>query len=643
MASRRTFITQVAGATIGTGLTTLLPFKTAQARELIDLSAATSIEKRVDLQLYETLLMQWTDALMKLQITDKSFSGLYGGIMCPSCGRIHGRCGDAVLPFMWMAERTGQQKYLDAAKRVMQWSENNATTPDGAWVNDVNVNLWKGITAFGTIALAEAIKHHGHLLDNKTKYEWTGRLKKACDFLYGFITINTSNINYPLCSSYSLALGGEVLREQKFIDRATELAHGGLPYFTKNNFLYGEGSPRTASERGCYPVDVSYNVEESLPCLTYYALATNDETVLKQVITSWKAHLEFLLPDGGWDDSFGTRNHKWTYWGSRNSDGCQAGLLLLSDREPMFAEAAYRNALVLQKCTNNGILYGGPDYVVHGVQPCIHHSFAHAKSLATALNEKSARQIPFTRSSLPREKVYGLKSYAEIDTTLVSEGSWRATITGSDCQYKESPHVSGGSIALLWHEQMGLLLTDSLQGFKMREAANMQLINDPVELPLTPRLEMRLDDAIYSNHRYPNAIITSEKTATGVLVKVTTKFMDDKFAEPPGGSPAIFFNYLFSKNEVNIAVRMEGADKGSFSFMLPIVSTQNESCKKLNDGFEITKQTGKLSISSNEKIEVVETGMKRIFSASPGVEALPLAVNWDVKQNPLLSIKIIAG
>jgi hypothetical protein len=200
--------------------------------------------------------MQWTDALLKLQIIDKSFTGLYGGIMCPSCGRIHGRCGDAVLPFMWMAEKTGQQKYIDAAKRVMQWSENNATTPDGAWVNDVNINLWKGITAFGAIALAEAIKHHGHLLDATTKTLWTNRLKKACDFLYGFITIDTSNINYPLCTSFALAIGGEVLHEPKFIDRAKELVHGGLTYFTKNNFLYGEGSPRTVSAKGCYPVDV---------------------------------------------------------------------------------------------------------------------------------------------------------------------------------------------------------------------------------------------------------------------------------------------------------------------------------------------------------------------------------------------------
>ena len=32
--------------------------------------------------------------------------------------------------------------------------------------------------------------------------------------------------------------------------------------------------------------------------------------------------MDDLKLDGGWDNSFGTRNNKWTYWGNRTSDGC---------------------------------------------------------------------------------------------------------------------------------------------------------------------------------------------------------------------------------------------------------------------------------------------------------------------------------
>ena len=44
---------------------------------------------------------------------------------------------------------------------------------------------------------------------------------------------------------------------------------------------------------------------------------------LREVIASMRTHMEFMLPDGGWDNSWGTRNYKWTWWGSRTSDGCQ--------------------------------------------------------------------------------------------------------------------------------------------------------------------------------------------------------------------------------------------------------------------------------------------------------------------------------
>ena len=39
--------------------------------------------------------------------------------MCPACARMHGRIGDAVLPLMYLAEKTGNQKYLLGAKRLM--------------------------------------------------------------------------------------------------------------------------------------------------------------------------------------------------------------------------------------------------------------------------------------------------------------------------------------------------------------------------------------------------------------------------------------------------------------------------------------------------------------------------------------------
>ena len=41
---------------------------------------------------YFDLLKEWCDRLLSLQVTEFQEKEFYGGIMCPSCGRIHGRC-----------------------------------------------------------------------------------------------------------------------------------------------------------------------------------------------------------------------------------------------------------------------------------------------------------------------------------------------------------------------------------------------------------------------------------------------------------------------------------------------------------------------------------------------------------------------
>ena len=64
---------------------------------------------------YFDLLQQWCDAMIRLQPHDLG-PEFDGGLLCPACKYQHGRCGDAVYPFMYMADRTGDRKYVEAAK-----------------------------------------------------------------------------------------------------------------------------------------------------------------------------------------------------------------------------------------------------------------------------------------------------------------------------------------------------------------------------------------------------------------------------------------------------------------------------------------------------------------------------------------------
>ena len=48
--------------------------------------------------------------------------------------------------------------------------------------------------------------------------------------------------------------------------------------------------------------------------------------MLDQTVAALRTHMEFMLPDGAWDNSWGTRNYKWSWWGSRTSDGCHPAM-----------------------------------------------------------------------------------------------------------------------------------------------------------------------------------------------------------------------------------------------------------------------------------------------------------------------------
>jgi len=376
--------------------------------------------------LFENLLENWCDGLLRLQVQEMKQASLYGGILCPACERIHGRCIDAVYPLMHMAARTGQERYLDTAVRLMMWSD-NVRQPDGSYHNEVGTCQWKGITVFAAIAIADALTFHGQLLDKKTRQLWTSHLRLSGEYIYDHVAVTEEwNINYPAVGSYAMVLLGKLLDEPRFNKRGRELAHGCMDFLTdENKLLAGEGGTQQTANGPA--IDLGYNVEESLPGLVLYGKLAKDDEVLEVVTESLKSHLEFMLPDGGWDNSWGTRNYKWTYWGSRTSDGCQPAYALLAERDPAFTEAAYRNTQLMESCTKDGLLYGGPHYMNHGVPPCVHHTFCHAKALAIVLDHGAADDHK-AGASLPRENTPGVHEFPEIKTYLASSGDRKSVV-----------------------------------------------------------------------------------------------------------------------------------------------------------------------------------------------------------------------
>jgi len=588
---------------------------------------------------YQGLLKSWCDAMLELQVTEIKKEGIYGGIMCPSCSRIHGRSLDALYSLMHMAHSTNDRKYLDAAKLLFDWSS-HVSRPDGSFINDTSA-IWKGITVFSVIQLGEAILNHGSILETDVLTKWKERLRSAAEFLYSFINMTVSNINYPITCSAALAVAGTVFEEPRYFEKARELAHMSLEYFTPNNLLYGEGKPHTAiTPKGGRPVDLGYNVEESLGGLTMYGLLTNDTVVLDKVTEALEAHLEFMLPDGAWDNSWGTRSSKWTYWGSRTSDGCQIAYGLLGDHNPVFAEAAHRNLMLYKECTHDGLLHGGPHYNNIGELPCVHHTFTHAKALATILDHDACGTGKLQSIKIPREIASGVREYPEINTYLIAIGQWRATVTDSDWEYVNNGNASGGAITMLWNQKVGPLLTGTMTEYQTIEPNNMQI---PIGLNhecLTPRLQYQENGILYKSINNFTAKMTNTSNKDEITVDVKGRLTDNKRNDPQSGEISYDMTYIFRPDTVEIQIDVK-SDLGVV-YHLPVISKHQEVITILGENsFAISKADAKVIISANTQLEIQDNyKSKRIYNLAPGFEAIPMVVNIIPGKITAITIKV---
>lgn len=573
-----------------------------------------------------TLLHEWCDALLDRQI-QQADTLLDGGILCPACALMHGRTPDAIYPFLYVASCTGETKYVEAAKKLFIWGERNVRFPDGSWNNEVNMYTWRGITVFGLITLAESMRDFSYLLDNQTYNRWMKSVREQADFIVSYIKPGVGNINYSATACYALALVGELTGDAKYKKRAAELAVLVKPHFTKNDSLfYGEGVyPYVKSAKGLWPVDLGYNVEETLPNLLFYADLVGDSEMKASVHRSIDTQIEFMLPDGAWDNSWGTRNFKWSYWGSRTSDGVVALCSILAPDNPLYATVGMRNVELLRQCTHDGLLYGGMHYRSAGYPACIHHTFEHAKGLAVALHKGFTK--PEKPVALPREKEYGSRYLHDLDSWLVAVGNWRATVSGYDVGYKmPGGNAHGGTLSLLWHKFSGPILAAAMTKYTIEEPANMQLVKSEYIYSPTFQVIYEEEGIKYSNANSKVSEIDCFSLKSGEEITVKTELVDIYSNCPTSGRIPISINYRFNSNEVVIKVyKNNRADKRNLRMYIPVISEAGERCRYVENQIEIIKPESVVYLFSNNEFKhlVVEKN-QRSFSPVPGFEFIPL-------------------
>ncbi|TXG39545.1 hypothetical protein [Seonamhaeicola maritimus] len=595
------------------------------------------------------LLKDWCDGMIKTQIIKPSDPKVHGLFDCPACEHLHARVMDAVYPFFYMARATGDKKYLEAGLAAFQWGK-NVTRDDGAWTNELDPKSWDGTTVFAAIALAETLKYHGSLLDESTRNRWYKRLESATEFVYNrFPVVGNANINYSATTIYALNLIGKQLNQPKYLKRSKELVEQIKSHFTEpNGLLFGEiqgKNKKKLSPKGLTGIDLGYNIEESLNNLVLYALEEKDEELLETLKKSLDAHLEFILPDGGIDNSFGNRMFKWTYWGSRTSDGMQPAFSFMANYNPALGTASFKNTELLRQCTHDGLLHGGPHYVSHGIKPCVHHTFAHAKPLAFLLDNWEHLPKIDKSTQIPRAIADGETYFEELDVSLFGKGDWRGTISAYDSTYsirKEVRQGTGGALTILHHSKLGLLCTSSLAVYNILESYNIQP-QPGADFALTPRLETFKDEDWYTNLFDLEATFTSNDDRNIIEYTVHTQLKNEAKEVVSETASDFTLNYICTAEKIEIVATTNQNIKKETSFVLPIVSPSGEKVEQLSENeIRIEKPNGIVKVSSGNPIKIKEMPKSRTFNMVPGVEAVPIIATFESgKRQVEISIEVI--
>lgn len=569
--------------------------------------------------LCETLLTQWCERLLELQITEHSAPGLYGGILCPACACVHGRCFEAIYPFLYLADVRRDERFLDGAKLLYEWAERTVSCPDGSYRNDMHSD-WKGTTVFGVIALAEALTFHSHVLDEEAHSRWLKRLEKAGQFLSGCKELLCNNINYRITNALALQYLSQLLSVPAYAVQASQIMEEAVCFITAEGILYGEGVPNhKATARGCRPVDIGYNVEESLPALAMYARLTKDEQLEQLAAKALHAQLIFMLPDGGWDNSFGTRNYKWTYWGSRTTDGAALAYLLMAGHEPAFHTAAQRSLELLQHCSREGLLDGGPHYASMGEYACVHHTFAHAKVLAGILDHHLtvAENLP----PLPRVSTTGITHLPSIDTYLVNSGGMLATLTASDWEYLPGGHTSGGCLSLLWHPAAGPLLCASMSEYQLKEPDNMQLPRFSHHRCISPALEYLEQNCRYTTlYDYEAEISRPDSQKDWLNVKGSLFNMEHKY---PQFRIQHQTDYCFSPDGVTVKIAVNNP---SVFYRCPLISMDGEEIIWDEQQLIIHRASAHITLTVRKGALKLPLGSTRCYQLVPGFQAVEAVI-----------------
>ena len=276
-------------------------------------------------------------------------------------------------------------------------------------------------------------------------------------------------------------------------------------------------------------------------------------------------------------------------------------------------------------------------FFAHGDLPCIHHTFTHAKALATVL-DRGTFDVEAARPKLPRDEAYTVRSFSTVGTKLAAIGLWRATVTEYDWEYSEhvqpgagnlgGGHVSGGALSLLYHMQLGPILTASMTEYQMVEIANQQQFREGPHMALTPRLEYVVGET-YTNLNDFKAALTASQVNDEVVFDAQGRMLTASRKADSAGEILYHVVYRLSETSVEIAASASGATSGAapLKLIVPVIARPDERVEQIDaHTVRVIKAKGALTVSTDVVAGFDASFKEKTFNLVPGFEAFPFSV-----------------
>ena len=578
-----------------------------------------------DKEQYLRVLLGLVDRLIETQIVDTAdaeYGALVSASTNPDPNPTHSRAAEAVYPFAVAYERTGTERYRDAAVALGNWLV-GIQQDSGAWGEAwPGHDGWQGTTADQLISLAAAYAILKAELAPDVSTSWALSIRRAADFVA--LNFPIGPVNYWPTGAVSLVLAEQAIdpADSGWAPKAEALMSATLERTTPEHFLRGEG--------GSDSIDVGYNVAQSIGYIALYGLLVNSPHHVTRAAELLENHTYFMYPNGAIDNSWGSRSYKWTLEsGSKTAPGIYFTYALLAPQNPALQRGAQLALAYLEQhaIDDDGWVSNGPHGSRHASSspPSNYATFARAQSIAMALEFGTDTTAT---AAIPADNGSWFKYFPPVKTGVIRTDKLMATLTAyGDDHYPRATFLRGGSATLVWFKGYGP--TGFIQASSQTSYYRQEPMHMPTEsqlLPLTPRVETTSGE--YAANVLDDTATLSLADAGGAIEATSA----GELRQVNGTGSGVLFTWKHRFEGAAYSKELQLSSANGLRIVEPFVDNPGSTYEVSEREVRITTADGgiwAMAIESNGAEVTLAGGneRERYWSPFPGFDCYPVVID----------------